>query len=79
MKSGQRRGVTGGLKAMVKRRSAIKPTISHMKNDGKLGRNWLKGTPSNAMHALLCAAGHNTQLIIDKLDLSTLWPWLIEK
>jgi len=42
-KSGQRRGVTRGLKAMIKRQSAIEPTIGHMKNDGKLGRNWLKG------------------------------------
>ena len=41
-KSGQRRGVTRGLKAMIKRRSAIEPTIGHMKIDGKLGRNWLK-------------------------------------
>jgi IS5 family transposase len=64
---------------MVKRRSVIKPTISHRKNDGKLGRNWLKGTPSNAMHAVLCAAGHNTRLIINKLDLARLWPRLIEK
>jgi IS5 family transposase len=66
-KSGQRRGVTRGLKAMIKRRSAIEPSIGHMKNDGKLGRNWLKGKLGNAMHALLCGAGHNIQLIIDKL------------
>jgi len=66
-KSGQRRGVTRGLKAMIKRRSAIEPTIGHMKNDGKLGRNWLKGTLGDAMHAVLCAAGHNIRLIINKL------------
>ena len=53
-KSGQRRGVTRGLKAMIKRRSAIEPTIGHMKNDGKLGRNWLKGPLGNPMHA--CSA-----------------------
>lgn len=66
-KSGQRRGVTRGLKAMIKRRSAIEPTISHMKNDGKLGRNWLKGALGDAIHAVLCGAGHNIWLIINKL------------
>jgi hypothetical protein len=34
----------------------------------KLGRSWLKGTLSNAMHAVLCGAGHNTRLIINKLE-----------
>jgi IS5 family transposase len=66
-KSGQRRGVTRGLKAMIKRRSAIEPTIGHMKNDGKPGRNWLKGPIGDAMHAVLCGAGHNIRLIINKL------------
>ena len=52
-KSGQRRGVTRGLKAMIKRRSAIEPTIGHMKSDGRLGRNWLKGALGDALHAIL--------------------------
>ena len=43
LRSGQRRGVTRGLKAMIKRRSAIEPTIGHMKTDGRLDRNPLKG------------------------------------
>lgn len=66
-KSGQPRGVTRGLKAMIKRRSAIESTIGHMKTDGKLGRNWLKGALGDAMHAVLCGAGHNIRLIINKL------------
>ena len=64
---GQRRGGTRGLKAMIKRQSAIEPTIGHMKNDGKLGRNWLKGPLGDAMHAVLCGAGQNIRLIINKL------------
>ena len=36
-RSGQRRGMTKSLRAMIKRRSAIKPTIGHMKMDGRLG------------------------------------------
>lgn len=66
-RSGQRRGVTRGLKAMIKRRSAIEPTISHMKADGKLDRNWLKGSLGDAIHAVMCGAGHNLRLIINKL------------
>lgn len=34
LRSGQKRGVTRMLKAMIKRRSAIEPTIGHMKMDG---------------------------------------------
>lgn len=68
-KSGQRRGVTRGLKAMIKRRSAIEPAIGHMKSDGRLGRNWLKGALGDAMHAVLCGAGHNLRLIMRKLRL----------
>ena len=66
-RSGQRRGVTRGLKAMIRRRSAIEPTIGHMKSDGKLGRNWLKGAFGDALNAVLRGAGHNLRLIINKL------------
>ena len=73
-KSGQRRGVTRGLKAMIKRRSAIEPTIGHMKSDGRLGRNWLKGAIGDALHAVLCGAGHNLRIIMRKLRLfCALW------
>jgi transposase, IS5 family len=66
-RSGQKRGVTRSLKAMIRRRSAIEPTIGHMKADGKLDRNWLKGALGDALHAVLCGAGHNLRLIINKL------------
>ena len=66
-RSGQRRGVTRGLKVMIRRRSAIEPTIGHMKSDGKLDRNWLKGALGDALNAVLCGAGHNIRLIINKL------------
>jgi IS5 family transposase len=67
LRSGQRRGLTRGLKAMVKRRSAIEPTIGHMKADGKLDRNWLKGALGDAIHAVLCGAGHNIRLLLRRL------------
>jgi IS5 family transposase len=66
---GLRRGITRGLRAMIRRRSAIEPAIGHMKTDGKLGRNWLKGALGDAMHAVLCGAGHNLRMILRKLRL----------
>jgi len=35
-----------------------------MKTDGRLGRNWLKGALGDAMHAVLCGAGHNMTLLV---------------
>jgi IS5 family transposase len=69
LRSGQRRGVTRGLKAMIKRRSAIEPTIGHMKTDGRLDRNPLKGALGDALHAVLCGAGHNIRLLMKRLRL----------
>ena len=69
LRSGQKRGVTRTLKAMIKRRSAIELTIGYMKMDGRLGRNPLKGALGDALHAVLCGAGHNLRLIIRKLRL----------
>ncbi|RKT98749.1 IS5/IS1182 family transposase [Burkholderia sp. Nafp2/4-1b] len=66
---GLRRGITRGLQAMIRRRSAIEPAIGHMKADGKLDRNWLKGSLGDAIHAVLCGAGHNLRMILRKLRL----------
>ena len=61
--SGQKRGMTRTLKKHLKRRSAIEPHIGHMKSEGKLRRNYLKGAIGDALNALLCAIGHNIRLI----------------
>ncbi len=66
---GLRRGITRGLRAMIRRRSAIEPAIGHMKADGKLGRNWLKGTLGDAIHVVLCGTGHNLRMILRRLRL----------
>ena len=64
---------------MIKRRSAIEPTIGHMKMDGRLGRNPLKGALGDALHAVLCGAGHNIGLLLKKLRLlfAQLWQQLL--
>lgn len=57
------------LKKMIKRRSSIEPAIGHMKMDGRLARNPLKGAIGDALFAVLCGAGHNLRLILRKLRL----------
>ena len=75
-KARQKRGVnTRRLKRALKRRNAIEPIIGHLKNDGLLGRNYLKGELGDAMHAILCAAGHNIRLILRQLRIFRPWLW----
>lgn len=75
LRSGQKRGITKTLRKMIKRRSAIEPTIGHMKTDGRLGRNPLKGALGDALHAVLCGAGHNIRLLLKKLALLFVRIW----
>lgn len=65
--SGQKRGMTPRLKRDLRRRSSIEPHIGHIKSEGKLGRNFLKGVPGAKLNALLCAVGHNLRLILNHL------------
>jgi IS5 family transposase len=65
--SGKKRGVTPSLHKKINRRQAIEPHIGHMKNEGKLGRNFLKGRLGDAINAVLCGVGHNLKLISHKL------------
>ena len=69
LSSGPKRGITRTLRKMIHRRSAIEPAIGHMKMDGRLGRNPLKGQLGDALHAVLCGAGHNIRLLLRKLRL----------
>ena len=65
--SGQTRGITTQrLKRSLKRRQTIEPVIGHMKADGLLGRNYLKGTEGDQLNVLLCCTGHNLRLILNK-------------
>ncbi len=61
------RRLTKRLKKLLKRRQVVEPMIGHMKADGLLGRNWLRGTDGDALHALLCGAGHNLRMILRHL------------
>lgn len=77
--AGRRRGLTPTMRRELRRRSAVEPMIGHMKLDGKLDRNHLKGALGDAIHALLCGAGHNLRLILRHLGrlLHALFRWLV--
>ena len=81
--SGQKRGIkTQRLKRSLKRRQAIEPVIGHLKSDGLLNRNHLKGTQGDQLNVLLSCAGHNLRLILNRLRFFCLekairlWVWL---
>lgn len=63
----RQKGLSAQLKRDLKRKSAIESHIGHMKADGKLGRNDLKGKVGDIMNALLSAVGHNLRLILNYL------------
>lgn len=63
-KSGQKCGVTAAIKKELRRRSVIEPVIGHMKNEGRLGRNYLKGIMGDKLNVLLVAAGYNFKIIL---------------
>ncbi|MCH7536390.1 MAG: IS5/IS1182 family transposase, partial [Proteobacteria bacterium] len=66
-KARQKRGVTRSIRRELKRRNAIEPIIGHMKNDGLMHRNYLKGTQGDAINVILCGAGQNLRLILRHL------------
>ena len=68
--SGQRKNVRSSIKSQIRRRSAIEPHIGHMKSEGKLERNYLKGVLGDKLNALLCGVGHNLRLIVRKINQS---------
>lgn len=66
-RSDQKRGVHGQIKRELRRRSAIEAAIGHMKTDGHLGRNFLKGRHGDHANAVLTAVGYNLRLILNWL------------
>lgn len=65
--SDQKRGLHGQIERELRRRSAIEAVIGHMKTDGHLGRNFLKGRVGGQANAGLTAVGYNLCLILNWL------------
>ncbi len=51
----------------MKRRTAIEPKLVHMKSDGLLGRNFLKGLVGDLQNFILIGAGHSIRKILTHL------------
>jgi IS5 family transposase len=59
------RGVTSPtIRREMRRRNGIEPVLGHMKTDGLLERNHLRGPEGDAVNAILCAIGHNCRLLM---------------
>lgn len=66
--SRSKKSVTAWLRKKINRRQAIEPHIGHMKSEGKLERNYLKGKLGDLINATLCGVGHNLKLIVRKFS-----------
>jgi IS5 family transposase len=56
--------LTRTIRNKIKRRSAIEPTIGHVKSDNRMGRNYLQGAAGDQINAILAAAGYNMRKLI---------------
>jgi IS5 family transposase len=63
--AGQKRRVTATIKRQMRRRSAVEPVIGHIKNEHRMGRNYLAGEQGDAINAILAAAGYNFSLLLN--------------
>jgi IS5 family transposase len=67
--AGQKRDVTDLIKRAFRRRAAVEPVIGHLKDDHRMGRNYLAHSTGDAINAVLAAAGYNFRRLIAWLRL----------
>jgi len=65
--------VSPTIRREMRRRNAIEPVIGHLKSDGLMERNPLKGASGDAINVILTAAGHNLRLLLAWLRLYCAW------
>ena len=53
----------------MRRRAAVKPVIGHLKEDHRMGRNYLAHSSGDAINAVLAAVGYNFRLLLRWLRL----------
>src|SRR5262249_41584290 len=66
--SGQVRRVTKAIRREMRRRAAIEPVIGHLKEDHRMGRNYLTGRDGDRINAVLAAASYNFSLLLRWLE-----------
>jgi IS5 family transposase len=62
--AGQKRRVTDAIRRELRRRPAVEPVIGHLKEDHRMGRNFLAHAAGDAINAILAAAGYNFRRIL---------------
>jgi transposase, IS5 family len=67
--AGYKRGLTQAVKRALRRRAAVEPVIGHLKNDHRMGRNFLAFSEGDANNAVLAAVGYNFSLLLNWLRL----------
>jgi IS5 family transposase len=67
--AGQKRRMTPAIKRQMKRRAAVEPVIGHIKNEHRMGRNYLAHQQGDAINPILAAAGYNFRLLLTWLRL----------
>jgi IS5 family transposase len=65
--AGQKRRMTDHIQREMRRRSAIEPVIGHLKNDHRMGRNYLALPMGDANNPVLAAAGYNFRRLLNWL------------
>jgi len=58
------RKLSGTLKRLLRRRSAIEPVIGHLKQDHRMKRNYLQGPAGDEINALLVGSGFNLRKLL---------------
>lgn len=64
-----RRKLSRTLKALLRRRSAIEPVISHLKADHRMARNYLLGSDGDRINAMLTGCGFNLRKLLRAFQL----------
>jgi transposase, IS5 family len=67
--SKQKRRVTPAIKREMKRRAAVEPVIGHLKEDHRMGRNYLAHRHGDLNNAVLAAVGYNFRRLIRWLSI----------
>ncbi len=75
--AGQKRRVTDAIRRELRRRPAVEPVIGHLKEDHRMGRNFLAHAAGDAINAILAAAGYNFRRILAWLKLLCAWFFLL--
>jgi IS5 family transposase len=70
---GQKRQVSDAIRRELRRRAAVEPVIGHLKEDHRMGRNFLAHAGGDAINAILAAASYNFRRVFAWLKLLCAW------